>query len=156
MIRLYGRNLKGLRVKNYVPDARWQSLSLLSRLRSDGSTQAIVYKGGLTGELFKTWIRECLLSTLKEGDIVILDNMSSHKVAGVKELISSVGARIEYLPPYSSDLNPIDLMWSKVKGYLRNASKTEIHELTEAAGEGLKQVTKTDALCWCKHCGYST
>ena len=156
MVRLYGRNIKGKRVKDYVPDARWQSLSLLSSLRSDGSTQAIVYKGGLTGELFKTWIKKCLLSTLKEGDIVILDNMSSHKVAGVKELISSVGARIEYLPPYSPDLNPIENMWSKVKSYLRKESKSEIQELTETAGEGLKRVTESDALGWYKHCGYST
>ena len=115
MVRLYGRGLKGERVKDYIPDARWRSLSSVSSLRSDGSTEALVYEGGMTGELFKIWVKEYLVTTLRKGDIVILDNLSSHKVAGIKELIHCAGATVEYLPQYSPDFNPIEMMWSKVK-----------------------------------------
>ena len=154
MVRLYGRGLKGERVKDYIPDARWRSLSIVSSLRSDGSTEALVYEGGMTGKLFKIWVKEYLVTTLRKGDIVILDNLSSHKVAGIKELIHSVGATVEYLPQYSPDFNPIEMMWSKVKNYLRKVSKTEIDELVDAAGAGLRSVTQNDAVGWYKHCGY--
>ena len=156
MVSLYGWGLSGERVKDYVPDARWKSLSILSSLRIDGSTEAMVYEGGLTGDLFKAWLKECLLPTLRKDDIVIMDNMSSHKVEGVQEIISSVGARIEYLPPYSPDFNPVEHLWSKVKKYLRKVSKTQIDELRKVAGESLNKVTRTDALGWYKHCGYSS
>ncbi len=154
MIRLYGRGIKGERVKDYIPDARWSSLSIVSSLRSDGSTEALVYEGGMTGELFKFWVKECLVKTLRKGDIVILDNLSSHKVSGVKELISSTGATVEYLPQYSPDFNPIEMMWSKIKNYLRKVSKVKIDELIDAAGDGLRRVTQNDAVNWYKHCGY--
>ena len=156
MVSLYGRGLKGKRVKDYVPDARWKSLSILSTLRNDGSTEAMVYEGGLTGELFKTWLKECLVKKLKKGDILVMDNMSSHKVAGVKEILASARVRVEYLPPYSPDLNPVEAMWSKVKNNLRKIPKTKIDELERAVGETLNELTRSDALGWFKHSGYSS
>ena len=156
MVSLYGWGLRGKRVKDYVPDARWKSLSILSALRSDGNTESIIYEGGLTGELFKTWLKECLLPILNKDDVLIMDNMSSHKVAGIKELVASVGVKVEYLPPYSPDMNPVEAMWSKVKNNLRKIPKTEIGELEKAVGETLNKLTQTDALGWYKHCGYSS
>ena len=156
MVRLYGRGKRGQRVKDYIPDARWKSFSVLSSLRSDGQTEAIVYERGLTGELFKSWLKENLVKTLHEGDIVIMDNMSSHKVSGVKDLIEAVGAHIKYLPPYSPDLNPIENMWSKVKSELRKASEATSEQLMEATGRALDKVTQSDAKGWFEHCGYSS
>ena len=143
-------------MKDYVPDARWKSFSVLSNLRSDGQTEAIVYERGLTGELFKSWLKENFVKTLHEGDIVIMDNMSSHKVGGVKDLIEAVGAQIKYLPPYSPDLNPIENMWSKVKNELRKTSEATPEQLQEATGRALDKVTQSDAKGWFEHCGYSS
>ena len=156
MVRLYGWGPKGGRIKDYVQDARWKSLSIISALRSDGSTEAMVYEGGLTGELFKTWLEECLLKTLKKDDILIMDNLSSHKVAGIKEILASAGIKLEYLPPYSPDLNPVEAMWSKVKNNLRKIPKTRIDELEKAVGESLNKIKRLDAVGWFKHCGYSS
>lgn len=145
---------RGERVKGYIPDARWESLSILSSLRIDGSTEAIVYEGGLDGEFFRQWVKDALIKTLHKGDIVVMDNMSSHKVAGVIELIKSVGAEIKYLPPYSPDFNPVELMWSKLKSELRSQGKVKVEELIEATGRAMRKITPQDAQGWYKHCGY--
>ena len=154
MVRLYGRGKRGQRVKGYIPDARWKSLSILSSLRADGSTEAIVYEGGLSAEFFKTWVKECLLKTLREGDVVIMDNMSSHKGSAICELIEGVGAQVRYLPPYSPDFNPVEMMWSKIKSELRGKQEVEESELIEATGLALKKVARRDAQGWYQHCGY--
>ena len=93
----------------------------------------------MTGEFFKNWVKDCLIKTLNKGDIVILDNMSSHKVARIKELIASVGATIKYLPPYSPEKNPVESMWSKIKTELRKAEKIKMEDLIEATGKALKK-----------------
>ena len=98
MVRLYGRSRRGERIRCCLPDARWKSLSILSSLRFDGSTEAIIYEDGLTGEFFHKWVKENFIKTLNSGDIVVLDNMSSHKLAEVKELTEAVGATVKYLP----------------------------------------------------------
>ena len=124
MVRLYGRGRRGERVRGCIPDARWKSLSILSSLRFDGSTEAIIYEGGLTGEFFHKWVKENFIKTLKSGDIVILDNMSSHKVAGIREL-----------------------MW------LRKAGKRTTSELIEETSKALCNITPKDAQGWYRHCG---
>ena len=114
----------------------------------------LVFEGSLNGELFKAYISECLVPTLHEGDIVIMDNLSSHKVKGVVEAIIAAGANVVYLPPYSPDLNPIEMMWSKIKAYLRKV-KARTNELLEAAiAEALGQVTISDILAWFAENGY--
>ena len=156
MVSLYGRSFRGKRVKDYVPDARWKSFSVLSSLRINGKTEAMVYEGGLTGELFKGWLKENFVQTLREGDIVIMDNMSSHKVSGVKDLIEAAGAQVKYLPPYSPDFNPVENMWSKVKNELRKASSTKTEQLMKATDKALNKITQFDAEGWFGHCGYSS
>ena len=113
-----------------------------------------MYERGLTGELFKGWLKENLVKTLHEGDIVIMDNMSSHKVCGVKELIEAVGAHVKYLPPYSPDLNPIEKKWPKVKSELRKASEAMPEQLMKATGRALDKVTQSDAKGCFELCGY--
>ncbi len=155
MTRLYGRGLKGERVIDYVPDVRFKRTSILSSIRLEGNCVPIVFSGSLDGELFKKYLKEFLVPTLASGDIVVMDNLSSHKVAEVKEIIESSGATILYLPPYSPDLNPIELMWSKVKAYLRKVKARTIDVLFESIAEALRLITKADIKGWFKHSGYS-
>ena len=128
---------------------------MISSMRLNGEKESLVYEGGLTGELFKGWIKEMLCPTLKKGDVVIMDNLSSHKVSGVKEMINAVGARVNYLPVYSPDLNPIELMWSKVKWLLETVGAETKDQLLESIGVALDQVSAKDIAGWFSHCGYS-
>jgi transposase len=114
MVRLYGRSVSGRRVIDYAPDARFERTTMLSSVRLNGDTVPMLFDGSLNGALFKTYIAQFLAPTLNRGDIVIMDNLSSHKVSGVAEAIAAVGAKVCYLPPYSPDFNPIELMWSKL------------------------------------------
>ena len=154
MARRYGRNLLGQRLYDYVPDTRWKVVSMISALRVSGPVSSLMFKGTLNGELFVTWLRESLCPVLKNGDIVILDNLSCHKVAGVTELLSQVGARAEYLPPYSPDLNPIEKMWSKVKAILRGLKVRREEEIFREAGYALSKVTGKDVKGWFQSCNY--
>jgi transposase len=155
MTRLYGRGLSDERVVDYTPDVRFERTSLLSSFRINGDMVPLVYDGALNGELFKTYIAQCLAPTLKEGDIVIMDNLTSHKVAGVVDPIVAVGAKVVYLPPYSPDFNPIEMMWSKIKAYLRKVKARTKELLEKAIAEALDYVTTSDILAWFAECGYS-
>jgi len=154
MTRLYGRSSSNARVIDYTPDVRFERTSILSSIRANGEMVPLVFEGSLNGELFKEYISECLVPTLHEGDIVIMDNLSSHKVKGVMEAIIAAGANVVYLPPYSPDLNPIEMMWSKIKAYLRKV-KARTNELLETAiAEALDRVTASDILAWFAENGY--
>ena len=155
MTRLYGRSSSGARVIDYVPDVRFERTSILSSIRANGDMVPLVFKGTLNGDLFKEYISKCLVPTLKEGDIVIMDNLSSHKVKGVVEPIIAAGASVVYLPPYSPDLNPIEMMWSKIKAYLRKVKAKTIELLETAIAEALGHVTGSDILGWFAEDGYS-
>lgn len=111
--------------------------------------------GAVDGAVFLAYVREVLAATLSEGDIVVMDNLGAHQVAGVREAIEAKGARVEYLPPYSPDLNPIEKRWSKVKTYLRKAKSRTREALETALKEALLQITEADARAWFAHCGYS-
>ena len=110
MTRLYGRALKHERVVEAVPDTRFHRTTILSSVRLDGTTVPVVFDGALNGDIFRAYVTHFLAPSLKPGDIVIMDNLSSHKVSGVAESIAAVGASVMFLPPYSPDLNPIELM----------------------------------------------
>jgi transposase len=155
MTRLYGRSSSDERVVDYTPDVRFERTSILSSIRANGDMVPFIFEGALNGELFKAYVSQFLVPTLNEGDIVIMDNLSSHKVDGVADLIAAAGASIVYLPPYSPDLNPIEMMWSKVKSYLRKV-KARTNELLEIAiVEAINRVTISDILAWFAKDGYS-
>ena len=156
MTRLCGRGKKGERVRDYVPDCRWEAKSILSSIRINGAIESFVYDGALTGELFKAWVKEGLCPTLRKGDIVIMDNLSSHKVAGIEEMIRSVGATVKYLPPYSPDMNPVELLWSKIKAILKEMKGRTEDELMQAISKALDEVSQEDIAAWFRHCGYSS
>ena len=154
MTRLYGRSSGKERVVDYIPDVRFERTTILSSIRANGDMVPLIFEGALNGELFKAYISKCLAPTLNEGDIVIMDNLSSHKVEGVVDLIIAAGASVIYLPPYSPDFNPIEMMWSKIKAYLRKI-KARTNELLETAiAEALGHVTKSDILAWFGENGY--
>ena len=154
MVRLYGRSVSGKRVVDYVPDARFERSTILSSVRLNGDTVPMVFDGSLNGALFKTYIAQFLAPTLKQGDVVIMDNLSSHKVSGVAQAIEAVGATVCYLPPYSPDFNPIELMWSKVKACLRKLKARSKEALEIALANALESITTTEIAAWFEKCGY--
>jgi len=156
MTRLYGRSSSKERIIDYVPDVRFERTSILSSIRANGDMVPLVFEGALNGELFKAYISQSLVPNLREGDIVIMDNLTSHKVKGVIALITAAGASVVYLPPYSPDLNPIEMMWSKMKAYLRKVKARTKESLETAIAEALSLVTASDILGWLTENGYST
>ncbi len=121
MTRLYGRGEPHERVREGVPKNYGENISMLASLSFSGIEAPMTVNGAVDAIVFKVYVEEVLCPTLKEGDIVVMDNLSVHKVSGVKKLIEACGARLVYLPPYSPDLNPIEKCWSKIKTYLRKA-----------------------------------
>ena len=155
MTRLYGRCQKSCRLHAAAPNCRWSSTTMISSIRSDGSTACMTIEGAMNADSFYIYVRDFLLGTLSAGDVVIMDNLSSHKSKRVLELIEGVGARVDFLPAYSPDLNPIELMWSKVKSLLRKLEARNPEDLTKAIGTALGKVTSSDAIGWLSHCGYN-
>jgi len=154
MTRLYGRAMAGQRAVDNTPSGHWQTTTMLSSVRLDGSTACMVVDGATNKDVFEAYVEQILLPSLKAGDIVILDNLSAHKNQRVLELIKSVGAELWYLPAYSPDLNPIEKMWSKVKSILRMLKARTKEALIEAIAEALEMVTASDAKGWFESCGY--
>lgn len=155
MTRLYGRSAKGERVIETVPQNYGENITMLATLSFSGIEAPMTINGAVDGIVFKVYIEKVLCPTLKSGDVVIMDNLPAHKVAGIRELIETCGAKLIYLPPYSPDLNPIEKCWSKIKTYLRKAKSRTREELEKALREALLLITEQDALGWFKSCGYS-
>jgi len=154
MTRVYGRGACGERVVDYTPDVRFERTTILSSVRANGEMVPLVFEGTLNGDIFREYIAQCLAPALKQGDIVIMDNLSSHKVKGVIDPIIAVGAKVMYLPPYSPDLNPIEMLWSKMKAYLRKAKARTKELLEEAIAAALGSITISDILAWFAENGY--
>jgi len=154
MTRLYGRAKGKERVIDYVPDVRFQRMSILSTVRLDGAMVPQIFRGSLNGERFVKYITDELAPTLQKGDILVWDGLPVHKVKGVLEPIKAKGASILFLPPYSPEFNPIELLWSKLKSFLRKAKARTIDTLENAIREALKTITLSDIKNWFKHCGY--
>ena len=155
MTRLYGRCSKSERLNSSAPCGRWQSTTMISSVRMDGTTACMAVNGATNTEVFRAYVEHVLLPSLKPGDIVIMDNLGAHKNKETIELIELAGAKVVFLPPYSPDLNPIEMMWSKVKAILRKLEARDADELIDAIGEALAKITPKDVLGWFTHCGYS-
>ena len=127
---------------------------MIASIRLDGSSAAMVLDGACDGVSFLAYLDQVLVPSLRPGDIVIMDNLAAHKVAGVLEAVERAGAEAWYLPPYSPDLNPIEKMWSKIKSSLRRAKARTQESLWEAIGEAMRNITENDAKGWFQSCGY--
>ena len=155
MTRFYGRAAGGKEVVEYVPDVRYERTTILSSVRLDGTMVPLCFDGPLNGKIFLTYVTTRLTPTLKPGDIVFMDQLSSHKVKGVVEAIEAKGAYVFYLPAYSPDFNPIELMWSKIKAYIRKVKARTKEALIIAIGDALNLVSCDDIKGWFKHAGFS-
>jgi transposase len=128
---------------------------MISSIRLDGSTACMTVEGATDTEVFRAYVAQVLCLTLRPGDVVIMDNLSPHKSDPTLELIEQRGAQVRFLPAYSPDLNPIEMMWSKVKSLLRSAEARTESALRQAIAAALESVTRQDAMNWFAHCGYS-
>ncbi len=154
MARRYGRAPKGQRCVASVPHGHWKTTTFIAGLRQSGLTAPLVVDGPMDGEIFLAYVRDFLCPTLKPGDIVIADNLSSHKVAGVRQAIEAVGATIRYLPPYSPDLNPIEQVFAKLKSLLRKASKRTVDALWDHIGTLLDAFSPEECKNYLVNSGY--
>jgi transposase len=154
LTRLYGRAPRGERVLGSAPRNYGQNVTILGALSCTGLEAVMTVEGATDADVFRAYVREVLRPTLREGDIVIADNLAAHKAAGVQEAIAAAGARLLYLPPYSPDLNPIERCWSKIKTFLRAAKARTRGALDAAVTRALATVTASDARAWFAHSGY--
>jgi len=155
MTRLGGRAPVGERLLSHVPHGHYQTTTLIAALRLAGACAPWLFEGAMDGEMFLAWVRQGLKPTLQPNDLVIMDNLATHKVVGVREAIESVGARLLYLPPYSPDFNPIENMWSKIKQLLRSLDPRNSDELLHAAATAFAAVSPTDCHGFFSHAKYS-
>jgi transposase len=151
MTRLYARCLGGRRIHEATPGGHWKILTILGAMRLSGIAAAMTIEEATDAEIFLVYLEEVLCPALKAGDVVVMDNLSSHKVNGVSELIASRGAEVLYLPPYSPDLNPIEKAWSKIKQYLRSIRARTKEELDNGITEALALITPDNAQAWFRH-----
>lgn len=154
MARLRGRRERGKRLIAKVPHGHWKTTTFVAALRSDGLTAPMVVDGAITGEIFLSYVRNQLVPTLLSGDIVVMDNLAAHKVTGVRKAIESAGANVAYLPPYSPDFNPIELLFSKLKSLLRRDAARTVPELWDLLGRLVPVFTPHEWTNYFKHCGY--
>jgi transposase len=154
MARRYGRSPRGQRLVASVPHGHWKTSTFLAALRHDGLTAPCVIDGAINGATFRAYVEQFLAPTLKPGDLVVLDNLSSHKVAGVREAIEARGASLLYLPPYSPDLNPIEHAFAKFKQSLRKAAARTIDALWDAIAHAIRDFSSDECANFLAHAGY--
>jgi len=155
LTRLYGRAAPDQRVVDSVPQPSGPQTTTLAVIGWTGISAPLVLSGSVNGTVFYGYIEQWVVPTLQPGDILFMDNLSAHKVAGLEELIHSCGAHLIYLPPYSPDFNPIELVWSKVKTILRRLKARTMPDLIEALKQALQAITPHDIHAWFAHCGYA-
>jgi len=155
LTRLCGRAAPGQRVVEATPGYSGPHYTLIATLGWQEVTAPWILEGSINSVAFEAYVRSQLLPTLRRGDIVVLDNLAAHTGETIRQLIEARGARLEFLPPYSPDFNPIELCWSKVKAALRAAKARTLEALVEAVAEALRSISLTDIQDWFAHCGYA-
>jgi transposase len=156
MTRLYGRAPVGERLVAHVPHGHYQTSTLIAAVGLRGPCAPWLFEGAMDGEMFLAWIRQGLVPLLQPDDWVILDNLATHKVMGVRQAIEAAGARLVYLPPYSPDFNPIENLWSKVKQILRRLAPRNAEELLQAAATAFAAISTADCQGFFLHAQYAT
>lgn len=155
MARTHGRCAKGSRLHAKVPHGHWKTLTVLAALRSDRIDAPCVFNGPINGERFLAYVEQFLVPTLAPGDIVILDNLGSHKSPAVRKAIRAAGAKLFFLPPYSPDLNPIEQVFSKLKGLLRKAAERTVQATWRRIGSLLDEFTPAECANYLRNAGYA-
>ncbi len=156
LVRLRGRCPRGERLVGSVPHGHWKTITLVVGLRHDGMVAPFVIDGPMNGTIFLAYVEQCLAPTLDRRDVVIMDNLPAHKVAGVTDAIEAVGATAFYLPPYSPDLNPIEQVFSKLKALLRKAAERTVPKLWRRIRALLRTISDKECLNFFRHAGYAS
>jgi transposase len=156
MVRLRGRAPRGVRVVGDVPLGEWQTITFVAALRHNKMTAPMVIEGAMTGEIFRTYVEQCLVPALRRNDVVMIDNYRAHKVAGVREAIEKAGATIRYLPKYSPDFNPIELPFSKFKALLRKVAARTVPALYRTIRSFVPQLGAQECANYFRHAGYAS
>jgi transposase len=154
MTRLYGRAAPGERVVEATPGTSGPHYTVVATLGVNGVQAPLLFEGAMTTLAFETYVEDVLAPTLQRGEILLLDNLSAHKGGSAQATLEARGVQVVFLPPYSPDLNPIELCWAKVKQALRAAKARTWDALVDALCEALLSVSRTDVLAWFTHCGY--
>lgn len=154
MTRPRGRAPVGARLNCRVPHGHWKTTTFLAGLRTRGLVAPLVVDGAIDGQLFRRYVEQHLAPTLTAGDIVVLDNLNAHKVAGVQQAIEAVGAKLLYLPPYSPDLNPIEQVFAKFKWLVRSAAERTVDALWNRCGQLIERFQEHECRNYFRHCGY--
>jgi len=153
-VRLWGRSLRGERLIGYAPHGHWKTITFVAGLRLRRMTAPFVLDGAMNGSMFLAYVKRCLVPTLRRGEIVAMDNLPVHRVAGVAEAIEAAGATLLYLPPYSPDLNPIEPAFSKLKAHLRKAAEHTIPKLMRRIGRVVRAFSAKECRNFFRHAGY--
>ena len=154
MVRPNGWNPRGERLVGDVPMGHWETVTFIAGFRQTGIVAPMLIKGAMNGEAFLAYIEQCLVPTLKRKDIVVVDNVSFHKVAGVEEAIQAGGAELRYLPPYSPEFNPIELVFHPLKALLRKAAERTIEGLERRVGSFIRALDPAECTGYFRHAGY--
>lgn len=155
MIRAWGRGPRGHRVLDKAPHGHWNTMTFLAALRHDRIDAPCVFDGAINGERFLAYVEQALVPTLNKGDVVIMDNLGSHKNAKVREAIRNAGAHLLFLPKYSPDLNPIEQVFAKLKALLRKAAERSVETVIERIGEILDQFSPQECANYFRNAGYA-
>lgn len=155
MTRQRGRCPRGERLVAAVPHGHWKTSTFVAALRTTGFTAPLVLDGAINGEAFRAYVEQFLAPTLRPGDVVIMDNLGSHKVAGIREAIEARGASLLYLPAYSPDLNPIEQSFAKLKALIRKRAARTRHALWDAIGMLLSQFAPQECANYFAQAGYA-
>jgi len=156
MVRPRGRCRKGQRLIGKSPWGHWKTTTFVAGLRCNEISAPCVLDGAMNGHAFLTYVEKVLVPTLKAGDIVVMDNLAAHKVEGVRTLIEAVGAKLVYLPPYSPDLNPIEMAFAKLKALLRKAAARTRDALWNKISEVIQAFTSHECANYFRHAGYAS
>lgn len=154
MMRLRGRAPKGERLRTGAPHGHWKTTTFVAALRLTGMTAPLVFDGPINAQVFEAYVEQFLVPTLSPGDIVVMDNLSSHKRPKVRQLIEAAGATLLYLPPYSPDFNPIENAFAKLKALLRKAAARTVDALWDVIGRTLDQFTPQECANYFAAAGY--
>lgn len=154
MTRLYGRSARGTRCVDRIPHGRWQTNTFIAGLRLDRVDAPMLLEGAMNGDAFEVYVRDVLAPTLSPGDVVICDNLNVHKNAAARQAIEQRGARLEFLPSYSPDLNPIEMLFSKLKALVRDAAAECFDSLCDAIKNALAAVPPEECANYLGHIGY--
>jgi transposase len=155
LLRRYGRSPGGTRLRDHTPCSHWQAHTVVAALRCDGLGAPAVFDGPIDHPTFLAYVEQVLVPTLRPGDVVVLDNLAVHKHPAVRAALDTVGAQLRFLPPYSPDLNPIELAFAKLKAFLRAARPRTFDQICGLIAAALHLFTDTECRNFVRHCGYN-